>query len=183
MRQHQFLKAVTVIACSAFSLAVSPQEQGGGSVAQPGTQAEDIATLKAEVERLRSIIPAQAVAMTQVAYNFSNLWFAVQAENWPLAQFYWSETRVRARWAIRISPTRKAASGEVAMQPFLDAFEEPPLAALGKIIADQNSQGFASAYDDVLGACYSCHVASDKPYLRLGRPERPAEPMINFSGD
>ena len=115
MRGNWFLKLIAVIGCFAFSVSVYSQEQGDVSV----TQAEEIVMLKAEVERLKSIMPAQAVAMTQVAYNFSNLWFAVQEENWPLAQFYWNETRVRARWAIRVSPTRRLPSGEVAMQPFL----------------------------------------------------------------
>jgi len=68
------------------------------------------------------------------------------------------------------------------MQPYLEAFEEPYLAALGAIIADKDSQEFAAAYEGVLNACYSCHVASEKPFLRLSRPERPAEVLINFSG-
>jgi hypothetical protein len=178
MRGNQFLKLTILISGFAYGITVNSQEPGDALA----TQAEEIATLKAEVERLRSIMPAQAVAMTQVAYNFSNLWFAVQEENWPLAQFYWNETRVRARWAIRVSPTRRLPSGEVAMQPYLEAFEEPYLAALGAIIADKDRQEFASAYDDVLEACYSCHVASEKPYLRLSRPERPAEVLIDFSG-
>ena len=178
MRGNQFLKLTILISGFAYGIAVNSQEPGDASA----TQAEEIATLKAEVERLRSIMPAQAVAMTQVAYNFSNLWFAVQEENWPLAQFYWNETRVRARWAIRVSPTRRLPSGEVALQPYLEAFEEPYLTALGAIIADKDGQEFASAYDDVLEACYSCHVASEKPYLRLSRPERPAEVLIDFSG-
>jgi hypothetical protein len=178
MGGNRILKLTILIGCSAFGIAGNPQEPGDASA----TQAEEIATLKAEVERLRSIMPAQAVAMTQVAYNFSNLWFAAQEENWPLAQFYWNETRVRARWAIRISPTRRLPSGEVALQPYLEAFEEPHLAALGTIIADKSSQEFAAAYDDVSEACYSCHVASEKPYLRLSRPERPAEVLINFPG-
>jgi hypothetical protein len=178
MHGNWFLKLIMVIGCSTFGIAVNSQESVDATV----TQAEEIEALKAEVERLRSIMPAQAVAMTQVAYNFSNLWFAVQEENWPLAQFYWNETRVRARWAIRVSPTRRLPSGEVAMQPYLEAFEEPYLAVLGAIIADKNSQEFASAYDDVLEACYSCHVASEKPYLRLSRPERPAEVLIDFAG-
>ena len=178
MRGNRYLKFIVLMGCFAFGVAVNSQEQSDASV----TRVEEVATLKAEVERLRSIMPAQAVAMTQVAYNFSNLWFAVQEENWPLAQFYWNETRVRTRWAIRVSPTRRLPSGEVAMQPYLEAFEEPYLAALGAVIADKNSQEFASAYDDVLEACYSCHVASEKPYLRLNRPERPAEVLIDFSG-
>jgi hypothetical protein len=41
------------------------------------------------------------------AYHFANLWFAGQKANWPLAEFYWSETRYHLRWAMRIVPVRK----------------------------------------------------------------------------
>ncbi|HSG64730.1 MAG TPA: hypothetical protein VLD39_07010, partial [Gammaproteobacteria bacterium] len=143
---------------------------------------EQIAALQAEVERLRSIMPGQAVAMTQVAYNFSNLWFAVQEKNWALAQFYLNETRVRLRWALRITPTRKIGAGELSLQPILDELEQIHLAPLRAIVDAQTTEGFAAAYDDVLGACYGCHVASEKPYLRLTRPSQPAETLIAFGG-
>jgi hypothetical protein len=80
----------------------STAAQQSGAPAAPG--GDDPAALRAEIERLKSIVPGQAFAMTQIAYNFNNLWFAAHAENWPLAQFYWSETRVRLRWALRITP-------------------------------------------------------------------------------
>jgi len=142
----------------------------------------DVAALKAEVERLKSIVPGQATAMTQVAYNFSNLWFAVESQNWPLAQFYLNETRVRLRWAVRITPVRRISSGELSLQPILDDIEAASLAKLREIVEGKDTAAFASAYDAMLGACYGCHVASEKPYLRLTRPERPAEPLIDFSG-
>src|SRR3954467_15295973 len=59
--------------------------------AQSGLLA-DIAALKADVARLKSIATDQSHTMADVSYHFSNLWFAGQAENWPLAQFYSDET-------------------------------------------------------------------------------------------
>jgi hypothetical protein len=145
-----------------------------------GAEGEELAALKAEVERLRSIMPAQAVAMTQVAYNMNNLWFAVHAENWPLAQFYFSETRVRLRWAIRITPTRKVASGEIELSPMLERLEGAQLAALGEAVAAHDVPRFETAYGAMLDGCYGCHTASDKPYLRLQIPAAPAEGMLKF---
>src|SRR6185503_18499941 len=52
--------------------------------ATPTPGGDDPAALRAEIERLKSIVPGQATAMTQVAYNFNNLWFAAHAGNWPL---------------------------------------------------------------------------------------------------
>ncbi|MDE2507185.1 MAG: hypothetical protein KGM43_08250, partial [Planctomycetota bacterium] len=55
----------------------------------------------AEVKALRDLIPDQAHIMADVGYHFTNLWFAGDAENWPLADFYLSETKSHLRWAVR----------------------------------------------------------------------------------
>lgn len=162
-------------------LATFAQNRPDQATASP-VDAAAIAALQAEVERLRGIVPGQAVAMTQVAYNFSNLWFAVQERNWPLAQFYLNETRVRLRWAMRITPARKIANGELDLLPILEELDEVYMAPLRAIVDTQTTEGFAAAYDNVLGACYGCHVASEKPYLHLTRPARPAETLIAFGG-
>jgi hypothetical protein len=140
----------------------------------------DVAALQAEVERLRSIMPSQATAMTQIAYNFSNLWFAAHEQNWPLAQFYANETRVRLRWAVRITPTRKLAGGALALQPILDGIEKGQLTALDEAVAAKSVKRLETAYHAMMDACYGCHTASEKPYLKLQVPKAPAEPMIDF---
>jgi hypothetical protein len=142
---------------------------------------DDPAALRAEIERLKSIVPGQATAMTQVAYNFNNLWFAAHAENWPLAQFYANETRVRLRWALRITPVRKIATGELELQPLLDALEKDSLAKLGEAVTAKNLQQLETAYRATLEACHACHTASEKPYLDLQVPTVPAEPLIRFA--
>ena len=86
-------KILLVAACLLSGLGARAQEQVDSQPTAPAVRADDVAALQAEVDRLKSIVPAQAVAMTQVAYNFSNLWFAVQEQNWPLAEFYLNETQ------------------------------------------------------------------------------------------
>ena len=71
----------------------------------------ELATLKAEVERLKGLVPDQSHAMKDVGYHFANLWFAAEKKNWPLADFYASETRSHLRWAVRIIPVRKDPQG------------------------------------------------------------------------
>ena len=158
----------------------------GGAVAQqagaPAAAGDDKETeaLRAEIERLKSIMPGQAFAMTQVAYNFSNLWFAAHAENWPLAQFYANETRVRLRWALRIAPVRKISTGDLELQPFLDALEKDPLAKVGEAITAKNVAQLETAYRATLESCHACHAASEKEYLELQVPTAPAEPLMRF---
>ena len=154
---------------------------GAQQPAAPAAAADDVAALRAEIERLKSIVPGQAVAMTQVAYNFNNLWFAAHAENWPLAQFYLNETRVRLRWALRITPVRKISTGDLELQPFLDATEKDPLAKLGEAVAAKNMAQIEGAYRATLESCHACHTASEKAYLELQVPAAPAEPLIRFA--
>ena len=165
-----------LIACVVLGGAVA--QQGGAPAAAGG---DDVAALRAEIERLKSIMPGQAFAMTQVAYNFSNLWFAAHAENWPLAQFYFNETRVRLRWALRVTPVRKISTGDLELQPFLDALEKDPLAKLGEAVAAKNVAQLEGAYRATLESCHACHAASEKAYLELQVPAAPAEPLIRFA--
>jgi len=46
-----------------------------------------------EVARRRRLVPSQSHAMQDVICHYTNLWFAGQKANWPLAQFYLNETR------------------------------------------------------------------------------------------
>lgn len=146
----------------------------------PDDEPESIERLEAEIERLKGIVPAQAVAMTQVAYNFGNLWFAAHAENWSLAQFYFSETRTRMRWAMRIVPVRSISTGEVALEPLLSALEANQLTALERALSERDIDWFETAYREVMNGCEGCHAASEKAYLRLRIPDRPPEPLIDF---
>ena len=164
-------------------LAVSCGALGGAAAQQaaPAAGGDDPTALRAEIERPKSIVPGQAFAMTQVAYNFNNLWFAAHAQNWPLAQFYFNETRVRLRWALRITPVRKISTGDLELQPLLDTLEKGALAKLGEAVTASDVSQLETAYRGALDNCHGCHVASEKPYLVLQVPTSPAEPMMRFT--
>lgn len=137
--------------------------------------------MQTDVQQLKDKAPDQAHAMVSVAYHFNNLWFAAEAKNWPLAEFYWGETRSHLRWAVRIIPVRKDKAGyEIKLAEILDAMENTPLKQLQEAIAAKDHEKFVSAYKFSLEICYACHKASDKPFLKPQIPDRPAEPTINF---
>jgi hypothetical protein len=149
--------------------------------AAPGKPAAKQPDLNAEVKRLKEKATDQSHVMVSVAYHFNNLWFAAKAENWPLAQFYWNETRSHLRWAVRVIPVRKDSAGkEVPLQPILEAVENSPLNQLQEAIKGKDQKKFVAAYRFMLEGCYSCHKAAEKPYLRPQIPVRAAEPTINF---
>ena len=141
----------------------------------------DVAALKAEIERLKGMLPDQSHAMKDVAYHFTNLWFAAQKLNWPLADFYLSETRSHLRWAVRIIPVRKTPQGqELRLADILEPMDKSVLTELKATITAKDSEAFRPKYEQALATCYSCHVAAGKPFLRLQIPERPEAQIIRF---
>jgi hypothetical protein len=170
----------TLLAGIAFAWSLTAPSHAQAPAAA-NAENNDPAALRAEIERLKTIVPGQSLAMTQVAYNFNNLWFAVRAGNWPLAQFYFGDAKGRLRWALRITPVRKISTGNLELEPFLDGLEKTQLAKLGETLMAKDVKQFEAAYRATLEGCHACHTASEKPYLELQVPTAPAEPMIHFA--
>ena len=159
------------------------------SVAQPHPAAapvksvdptNEVIALRAEIELLKGKAPDQSHAMKDVGYHFANLWFAGQKRNWPLAKFYLDETRSHLKWAVRIIPVRKTKAGEVDLRSILEAVDNTLLSGIQNAIEQQDAKKFGDAYRQTIEGCYSCHKASEKPYLRPQIPEQPETRIINF---
>ncbi len=149
-----------------------------GNAAQP-----DVAALKEEVENLKRLLPDQAHAMSDVDYHFSNLWFAAQYANWPLAEFYLNETRAHLNWAVRMRPVRRLSNGaEIDLRTILQGVESSGIVDARTSISKRDLRGFEVAYRGTMMQCYGCHMASEKPYLRLRIPETPSTHMIDLRG-
>jgi hypothetical protein len=141
-----------------------------------------VAALKAEIDRLKGIVPDQSHAMKDVGDHFTNFWFAAQKQNWPLADFYLSETRSHLHWAVRIIPIRKTPQGaDLRLADLLDAFEKTTLKQLQDAVVAKDLEKVRTEYQQMLMNCYSCHIAAGKPYLRLKIPERPESAIIDFT--
>ena len=69
---------------------------------------------------------------------------------------------------------------QVKLEDILQAVENTPLKQLEEAIQARDREKFAAAYEFTLSSCYSCHKASDKPYLRPRIPDHPATAIINF---
>jgi len=142
---------------------------------------DELAGLKAEIERLKGMVPDQSHAMKDVAYHFTNLWFAAEKKNWPLAQFYLAETQSHLRWAVRIIPVRKTLDGhDLRLADILEPMEKLIFKELQASVTAKDPTGFATQYGNTLNACYSCHVAAGKPFLRLQIPKQPEVSVIHF---
>lgn len=147
----------------------------------PKTKTPDLATLAADVEVLKGKATDQSHVMQDVAYHFTNLWFAGQHENWPLADFYRGEALSHLHWAVRVIPIRKDNAGRlIKLADILQAVENAPLKQLDTAIKAKDKAAFEKAYRFTLEGCYSCHKAVDKPYLHPQVPTEPEVKIINF---
>ena len=150
-------------------------------LASASPEQDEVAALKTEVARLKTVVPDQAHAMADVGAHFTNLWFAGQSENWPLAQFFAGETKSHLRWAVRIIPKRKDAEGrEIDLQGILTGIETSTLKDLEQSIKDKDHPKFIAAYKTQMEACMACHKTSSKPYLRLRLPEKADAAILEF---
>ena len=139
------------------------------------------AALEAEVIRLKGVAPSASVAMADVGFHFSNLWFAGQKRNWPLATYYFNESRNHIRWLVRINPKPKGPTGDlVDLQGIFDGIDTSVLKDLKATIDANDHDRFEVAYRQTLEACYSCHKAVGRPYLRPMIPTTAPQSIINL---
>ena len=161
-----------------LTAAVSASET---SAAPDGGSDGALDALRADVARLKAIVPSQSHTMMDVGYQWTNLWFAAERRNWPLAKFYFDEARQHILWTIRIRPVRKGPDGsDVNLTPIFESIDTSAFKAVKDAIEQQNPQAFASAYSMTLEACYGCHKASGKPYLHPIIPTAPSQSLIDF---
>jgi hypothetical protein len=175
MRRHALILAILSLVslvsagCDGMAPAAAPEEAKG------------MDALAAEVRALRELVPDQAHIMADVGDHFTNLWFAGEAENWPLADFYLGETKSHLKWAVRAKPIRKDNAGrDINLPAILEAFENGQLTQLKQAVDRKDKLGFEAVYRESLSICYACHKASDKPYLRPQVPKVPEAGIINF---
>jgi hypothetical protein len=145
------------------------------------TSAAPAADVAADIAYLKSVLPTQSHTMTSVGYHWANLWFAAEKKNWPLARFFFDESRSHMRWTILIRPVRQLpGGGTVDVKGLFTAFDMSAMATVQLAIEDQNHAEFVTAYKQALDGCHSCHTASAMPYLRPVVPAVPPSTVISF---
>jgi cytochrome c553 len=143
----------------------------------------DLKTLAADVERLKALVPSNSHIMMDVQWFWTNLWFAGQAKNWPLAQFYFNETRGHIQWLIKKSPTMRSAGPdkeEVNIEGIFEGIDTSSLADVKTAIEKKDSALFAANYKTMLESCYSCHKSVGRPYLRPMIPKASMQAILNM---
>jgi len=116
------------------------------NAADEGRARDDSGALRADVARLKANAPSQSHTMADVGYHWTNLWFAAEKKNWPLAQFYFEESRAHILWTIQLRPVRKGPDGnDVNLVPIFESIDTSAFKAVADAIQAQNSTAFTAA--------------------------------------
>jgi hypothetical protein len=181
MNLVRLLGVLTCGFCLGGALACQQVRQAPVAVTADSARDKDIAELKAAVQMLIDKAPSASVAMADVSFHWSNLWFAGQNRNWPLASYYYSEARNHVRWLIRINPTPKGPDGKpVDLKGIFDAIDTSTFAAVKTAIDKNDSAQFPVVYKAALESCYSCHKSVGRPYLRPQIPKTVPQTIVNL---
>jgi hypothetical protein len=139
-------------------------------------------SLPAEVAQLKALVPSNSHIMMDVQFHWTNLWWAGRRRNWPLAQFYFNETRGHIQWLIRKSPIIRSQldQKDVDVAGIFEGIDTSSLAAVKTAIEKKDGVQFASAYKTMLESCYACHKSVGRPYLRPMIPTVQVQSSLNF---
>ena len=179
-------RTLVVLACGVLLGIAADRDWHHGMV--PAVSAQDgrnplptMESLSAEVARLKTLVPSDSHIMMDVQFHWTNLWFAGQKKNWPLAQFYFNETRGHILWLIRKSPVVRGQDGkDVDIKGIFDGVDTSSLAAVKAAIEKKESAPFVAAYKTMLESCYACHKSVGRPYLRPMIPHTQVQSALNF---
>jgi hypothetical protein len=113
--------------------------------------------------------------MTLQQMRHLKLWFAGQANNWPLAAYELDELKEGFEDVVKYFPTKDGVpTGTMA-----SAVIEKEVAALEKAIETKDRKQFAAAFDKLTASCNACHQASKHEFIVIRRPA--ANPYANQS--
>jgi cytochrome c553 len=163
---------------SVFAPALSAQQARRGQPPPLPT----MESLPMEVAQLKALVPSNSHIMMDVQFHWTNLWFAGRRKNWPLALYYFNETRGHIQWLIRKSPIiRNQTEGkDVDIAGIFDGVDTSSLAAVKTAIEAKNSAQFASTYKTMLESCYACHKSVGRPYIRPMLPTVQVQAILNM---
>jgi hypothetical protein len=114
---------------------------------------------------------------TLIQPRHAKLGLAGHAENWALAAYAAAEIREALAGIVRAQP--KFAGMPVG--ELVDVAVIPPLNAVDAAIKQQDTQKFATAYDQLTQGCNACHIELRHPYVVIRTPDASAFPNQDFS--
>jgi len=108
------------------------------------------------------------VAMAEIGYRYTELFFAVQDRNWDYADYQLGKIALTTDLAVERRPKRAKSAG---------VFLEDDLPAVQAGVKSRDPAVAADAMARLRSACMKCHVSEDVPYFTLREPDRRLTPI------
>jgi hypothetical protein len=141
--------------------ATSAQAEPAGGEWLKGAPEQKLLTVEKQLRGLD-------VAMAEVGYRFTELYFAGQERNWDYAKYHAEKIDLALRLALERRPKRAASA-----QPFLN----DALPFVQQAIASRDPARFRAAVDRLRTACMKCHADENVPYFTVEFPEHRLAPV------
>jgi hypothetical protein len=140
----------------------------------PDTATQDVRLQELRAELEDRFTPGLHTLMVDLGMRHASLWFAGEAENWPLADYMVHELEELVEEIEELHPVYQ----DVQVAELLREMTTPAVEALEAAVDHEDPRGFERAYDDLTSACNACHIASDRASIVMERPTSP--PFTNL---
>jgi hypothetical protein len=98
----------------------------------------------------------------------AKIWFAGQAQNWPLVDYELDELQEGFDDVVKFHPTHKDAP--LPLSALVPKMMDAPIKDLRQAAKARDLTAFAAAYDALTAACNSCHEATNFGFNVVQRP-------------
>ena len=122
-------------------------------------------------------VPGLGEIMSLQLMRHAKLWLAGSQKNWPLADYELDELREGFDDVQKYHQTHDGVPVGAMVQSLTPA----PLAALGKAIEGKDAASFAKSFDQLTGACNTCHRAAKRGFIVITRPASSPFPNQKFA--
>lgn len=151
---------------------------GVSACAEPAGNQLDAGAVEARLAELEArFTPGLHTLMGEVGERHATLWFAGNAENWPLADYQLHEMEELVGDIEALHPVYDG----IPVAELLGETTEPALGELADAVDSGDREGFVRSFDQLTQACNGCHIASDRAAIRIVRPASPPVTNLDFA--
>lgn len=113
-------------------------------------------------------VPGLGEFMTAMQMRHAKLWFAGEAENWPLATYELDEIQEGFEDIVKYHPIHEGSP--VPVREILPELTGPPLTELQAAVGARDKGAFERGFDSLTAACNACHRAENFGFNVIRRP-------------
>jgi hypothetical protein len=121
--------------------------------------------------------PGLHTLMVEVGMRHSTIWFAGEAENWPLTDYLVHELEEILEDIEELHPVYR----DIQVAALLGEMTAPAMDSLEAAVETGDRAAFVRAYDGLTEACNHCHRAADRSALVIQRPTAPQITNLRYA--